>query len=301
MTEPYGRLCTEAENPRTRGLESLPTAELVARIVEEDAAVQRACAAAADDLARLVDLVACAMRAGGRMVYVGAGTSGRLAQLDAVELGPTFGIDAARVPVLLAGGRDAMFAAREGAEDDEAAGAHGVEELGVGPNDVVVGVSASGRTPFVIAALAAARARGAVTGAVVCNPVAPDFPADVIVHLATGPEVLAGSTRMKAGSATKMALNALSLSVMVRLGKVYGNRMVDLRVGSRKLADRARRLVVELGRVDPARAERLLAESGGHAKLAILMARASLSAGDARQRLEGAGGSLAAALGEPGP
>jgi N-acetylmuramic acid 6-phosphate etherase len=294
VTDRYASLATEAVNPRTADLDTLTTRELVARIFAEDAAVQVACAAAAASVARVAEGVAEAIRGGGRAVYVGAGTSGRLAMLDAVEWPPTFSTSPAHV--LLAGGREAMFAAQEGAEDDADAGARGVRDSSVSARDFVLGVTASGATPFVLGALVAARQLGAPTGAIVCNEPAADFPADVVVHLDTGPEVLAGSTRMKAGSATKMALNAISLAAMTRLGKVHGNRMVDLRVGSRKLADRARRLVVELGGVDAAQADLMLGAAGGGAKLAIVMASKGLSAPDARRLLDAVGGSLRAAL-----
>ena len=288
MSDPYSRLATEAVNPRTADLDALPTDELVARIFEEDAAVLAATRAAAPVIARVADAVAAAIRSGGRCVYAGAGTSGRLGMLDAVEWPPTFGTDPSRPEVLLAGGRAAMFAAQEGAEDDEDAGARAVRDANVSARDVVVGITASGATAYVLGALREARARGAATAAIVCNAPSPGYPADHVVHLATGPEVLAGSTRMKAGSATKMALNALSLAAMVRVGKVHGNRMVDLRVGSRKLAERARRLVVEIGGVDAARADAALAAAGGHAKLAILMVRTDTDAAEARRRLAAA-------------
>jgi N-acetylmuramic acid 6-phosphate etherase len=296
VTDPFARLATESVNPRTTDLDALATPDLVALIFAEDVAVQRACAAVADVVARVADAVAAAIRAGGRVVYVGAGTSGRLAMLDAVEWGPTFSTDPSTTVVLLAGGREAMFAAQEGAEDDADAGARGVRDADVSSRDFVLGVTASGRTPYVLGALAEARRRGAASGAIVCNAPPAELVADHVVHLDTGPEVLAGSTRMKAGSATKMTLNAVSLAAMTRLGKVHGNRMVDLRVGSKKLADRARRLVVELGGVDAARADAALAASGGSAKLAILMVRAGLAAPDARRRLDAAGGSLRRAL-----
>ena len=283
MTDPFARLATESVNPRTADLDTLATPDLVALIFAEDAAVQRACAAVADVVARVADAVAAAVRSGGRVVYVGAGTSGRLAMLDAVEWPPTFSTDPSLTVVLLAGGRDAMFAAQEGAEDDADAGARGVRDAGVSARDFVLGVTASGRTPFVAGALAEARRRGAPTGAVVCNPPPADLVVDHVVHLETGPEALAGSTRMKAGSATKMTLNAISLAAMTRLGKVHGNRMVDLRVGSKKLAERARRLVVELGGVDAARADAALAASGGNAKLAILAARTGLAPAEDRK------------------
>lgn len=297
MSGPWDRLVTESPNPRTADLDLLPTDALVRRVFEEDAAVPRACAAAADAVARVADEVAAALRRGGRYVAAGAGTSGRLAALDAAEWPPTFGTDPGAALVLLAGGRDAMFAAQEGAEDDADAGALAVRAHDVGPRDFVLGVSASGRTPYVLGALREARARGAPTGAVVCNAPGADFPADHVVHLDTGPEVLAGSTRMKAGSATKMTLNAISLAAMVRLGKVHGNRMVDLRAGSLKLVDRARRLVMELAGTDAARADAALAAAGGHAKLAILIVRAGVSAQEGRARLAAVQGSLRAALG----
>jgi N-acetylmuramic acid 6-phosphate etherase len=287
VTDSYSRLATEAVNPRTRDLDLLPTSDVVATIFAEDAAVARACAASAADVARIADAVAAALRSGGRCVYAGAGTSGRLAQLDASEWPPTFGTDPSQTLVLLAGGRDAMFAAQEGAEDDADAGARAVRENSVGPRD------------FVLGALREVRRLGAPTGAIVCAAAPPDFPADHVVRLDTGPEVLAGSTRMKAGSATKMTLNAISLAAMVRLNKVHGNRMVDLRTGSRKLVDRARRLVMELAEVDGDAADRALAAAGGHAKLAILVVRTGLSAADARRRLDAAGGSLRAALEAP--
>jgi len=299
VTTPYGRLATEAVNPRTHDLDLLATRDVVATIFAEDAAVARACAAAADSVARVADGVAAALRAGGRCVYVGAGTSGRLAQLDASEWPPTFGTDPSLTLVLLAGGREAMFAAQEGAEDDADAGARAIRDNAVGARDFVLGVSASGATAYVLGALREARRVGAPTGAIVCSPPERDYPADQVVHLDTGPEVLAGSTRMKAGSATKMTLNAISLAAMVRLGKVHGNRMVDLRTGSRKLVDRARRLVMELGGADGDAADRALAAADGHAKLAIVVVRTGLSAADARRRLDAAGGSLRAALEAP--
>ncbi len=291
-------LVTELPNPRSADLDRLDGAALAALVFAEDRAVQTACAAAAADVGRLIDAAAEALSVGGRLVYAGAGTSGRLALLDAVELGPTFDFDVERVPVLLAGGRDAVFRSREGAEDREIDGGRAVQKAGVGPLDLVVGVSASGRTPFTLGALHTARRRGARTGAIVCNVVEPSFPAEIVVVLATGPEVLAGSTRMKAGSATKMVLNALSLGAMARIGKVHGNRMVDVRVTSAKLRDRATRLVVELGGVEDACAADLLDEAEGSAKLAILMARADLAVDAARERLARARNVLSVALGD---
>ncbi len=295
-SEEISGLRTEAVNPRTHDLERLSGAELAALVFDEDRAVQRACAAAAADVGRLIEAAASALQMGGRLVYVGAGTSGRLAMLDAVELGPTFDFDIDRVPVLLAGGRDAVFRSREGAEDRAMDGGRAIDGIGIAPLDFVVGISASGRTPFTLGALATARRRGSRTGAIVCNAVGDDFPAEIVVHLDTGPEVLAGSTRMKAGSATKMVLNALSLGAMARIGKVHGNRMVDVRVTSEKLLHRARGLVAELGEVDADEAARLVEIAGGRAKLAILMARSGLEREAAEARLEAAGGILSMAL-----
>lgn len=294
----FARLATERAHPRTADLDRLSTREVVRRAVHESAAAFRAATAACRDLAALADLAADALRRGGRLIYVGAGTSGRLALLDAVELTPTFGLPREKAPVLLAGGDDAVFRAREGAEDLAEDGAAGIRELRAGGRDLVVGVSASGRTPFVLGALDEAQRRGAATGIVVCNPAPPGTAADVVVLLRTGPEVLAGSTRMNAGTATKVALNALSLAAMVRIGKVHGNRMVDVRVGSAKLRDRALRLVVEIGRTDRRRAAAALRASSGHAKTAILMVRRHLTAREARALLRVRGDSLRAALGE---
>jgi len=295
----FAGLATERAHPRTRDLDVLPTREIVRRSLRESSAAFRAANGAVREIAALADLAADALRRGGRLVYVGAGTSGRLALLDAVELTPTFGLPREKAPVVLAGGDDAVFRSREGAEDLAEDGAAGMRTLQVGGRDLVVGVSASGRTPFVLGALAEAQRRGATTGLVGCNAPPRDAAADVIVLLRTGPEVLAGSTRMNAGTATKLALNALSLAAMVRIGKVHGNRMVDVRAGSAKLRDRALRLVEEIGCVDRRSAAAALRASTGHAKTAILMVRRHLTAREARSLLHARGDSLRAALGVP--
>jgi N-acetylmuramic acid 6-phosphate etherase len=298
MTEsrPIGDLRTEAGNPRAQDLDTLTTRELVALTFQEDTAAQAACAAVSDEVAELADRVVSSLRQGGRLVYVGAGTSGRMGVIDAVELGPTFGVEPSQVTAIMAGGERAVSQAQEGTEDDRGAGYREVVALGVGENDAVVGLSASGRTRFTEGALDAAGSRDAFTALITCNPPQPSVVADQIIVLDTGPEVLAGSTRMKAGTATKMVLNALSLAVMTQLGKVYGNRMVDLRTGSRKLRDRALRLVCELGEVPPNRASLLLGAAGGHVKTAIVMARTGLDLVEARQRLQVYGGFLRQAL-----
>ena len=294
---PFAGIATEAANPRTADLDRLPTDALVELAIEESATAFAACRRASNAIAALAGAAVSAVRRGGRIVYVGAGTSGRLALLDAVELTPTFGWPRERAPVLLAGGDEAVFKAREGAEDVATDGMQGIEFLGVNDTDLVLGVTASGRTPFVAGALAAARQLGAVTGVIVCAPPSGGVTAHHVVLLDTGAEVLAGSTRMNAGTATKIALNAFSLAVMVRLGKVYGNRMVDVRIGSEKLRDRATRLVQEIGRVDRDAAERALRAADGHAKTAILMVRRHLTATEARRLLAARNDSLRVALG----
>ena len=232
---------------------------------------------------------------GGRLVFVGAGTSGRLGVLEAAECPPTFGTPPALVQAVMAGGRSSVFRAREGAEDDAADGARQVRRR-ARRGDVVVGVAASGVTPFVLGALAEARRRGAATVLVTCNPGIARSAARVVVPLAVGPEILAGSTRLKAGTATKLALNTLTTAVFVRLGKVHGNRMVDLLPRSAKLRARAAALVVELGHVAPRDAQRLLAAAGGRAKLAIVMARLGVDRREAARRLAAVHGFLGRAL-----
>src|SRR5213592_68973 len=247
-------------------------------------------------IAAAVDAIVAALGGGGRLFFVGAGTSGRLGVLEAAECPPTFGTPPRLVQAIMAGGRPAVFRSREGAEDDARAAARAVG-ASVRHGDVVVGVSASGVTPFVRAALAAARRRGARTVLVACNPTtARGSRADVVVAPATGPEVLAGSTRLKAGTATKLVLNTLTTAAMARLGKVYGNRMVDLQPRSAKLRERALRLVAELGGVSRPRARAALNASRRNVRLAIVMARSGLTAVEALRALATAGGSLRTAL-----
>jgi N-acetylmuramic acid 6-phosphate etherase len=249
-------------------------------------------------IARAAVLVADALQAGSRIVFLGAGTSGRLGALEAAECPPTFGTDPDRIRAVMAGGEDAVFRAVEGAEDRDEDGRAEAERLRTG--DVLVGISASSVTPFVRGALETARERHVRTVLVTCAP-RPGLGAmaDVVIAIATGPEVLTGSTRLKAGSATKAALNAITTAAMVRIGKAYGNLMVDLRQGSAKLRDRARRIVAAAGKVGPEDAARLLAEAGGEAKTAIVMARLGLGADDARRRIADAGGQVRAALDAP--
>jgi N-acetylmuramic acid 6-phosphate etherase len=287
----FDRLSTERVNPASLRLDRLSSARIAALMNRADADALAAVGRSIPALGRAVGLVVAALSSGGRLVFVGAGTSGRLGVIEAAECPPTFGTPPALVQAVIAGGRRAVFRPAEGAEDDAAEGARQIRRR-ARAGDVVVGIAASGVTTFVRAALDEARRLRARTVLVTCNPAVPRRAAEAIVILDTGPEVLAGSTRLKAGTATKLALNTLTTAAFTRLGKVYGNRMVDLRPRSAKLRARAVRLVQELGRVNARRAARLLEASGGSAKLAIAMARLNLPAPEARRRLRTAGGSL---------
>ncbi len=294
-----GRLETEATRADLADLDTRSTRELVALIAREDASVTTAVARAGDAVAAVVDAVVDRLRAGGRLVYVGAGTSGRLAVLDAAELLPTYDIGEETVVALMAGGRAAVLEAAEGAEDDEAAAERDVSEARVGADDVVVGISASGRTPYVLAAVDAARKAGAVTVGV-CNNRDSTLSArvDHPVEVLTGPEVVAGSTRMKAGTAQKLVLNTISTAAMIRLGKVYGNRMVDMRATNDKLRRRARRIVAEVTGADEPAVQAALEAADGHVKTAVVALLAGIDAATARARLDRSGGSVRAAFDE---
>jgi N-acetylmuramic acid 6-phosphate etherase len=287
----YDRLPTERPNPRTRELDRLSPLELARLMHRADAEAIRAVGRVAPSIGRAVELIVDSLSRGGRLVFVGAGTSGRLGVLEAAECPPTFGTQPSLVQAVIAGGRSAVFRSAEGAEDDSAEGARQLRRR-TRAGDVVVGIAASGVTPFVRGALGEARRRGARTILVTCNPRVPRRAARVVIALAVGPEVLAGSTRLKAGTATKVTLNALTTATFARLGKVYGNRMVDLRPRSAKLRARACRLVVIVGKVSAPAAARLLRKAGGSAKLAIVMARLGVGANQATRMLRGASGSL---------
>ncbi len=292
----WERLPTERPNRAARALDRLSAAEIAALMNREDRRAVAAVGRVGREIAAAVELVVAAFRRGGRLVFVGAGTSGRLGVLEAAECPPTFGTPPRLVQAIMAGGRGAVFRSREGAEDDARAAVRAVRAR-VRRGDVVVGVSASGVTPFVRAALAAARTRGAATVLVACTPGSRRRAAATLtITPAPGPEVLAGSTRLKAGTATKLVLNTLTTAAMARLGHVYGNRMVDLQPRSTKLQERAVRLVQELARVPHARARRALADSRGRVRVAILMARGRLDARTAGRALKEAGGSLRVAL-----
>ena len=292
-----GHLLTEQSNRRSSRLDQLDTHALVALFVDEDRRPQEAVAAATPALAQAVDAVAERLRAGGRLFYLGAGTSGRLGVLDAAECPPTFCSDPEQVQGVLAGGSAALLRSSEGLEDIEAAGRADLEERGFCSNDSLVGIAAGGTTPYVRGGLAFAKSIGALAIAMACVPTeqAP-LPCDIDIRLLTGPELLTGSTRMKAGTATKLALNTLSTAVMVKLGKVYGNRMVDVAASNSKLVDRSLRILRDLAGVERERGLTLLEDAGGSVKLALLMAAAGLSVDQANALLQQHDQQLRAAL-----
>lgn len=288
---------TESRNPDTADLDQLSIGELLATMNAEDHRVADAVAAALPAITRAVELTAHALSHGGRLVYQGAGTSGRLGVLDAAECPPTFSTDPGLVVGLLAGGEQAMFRAVEGAEDSAELGAADLDAIGLTAADVVVGIAASGRTPYVIGGLDRARELGAATVSISCNPGSVvSAHADVAIEVDNGPEVLTGSTRLKAGTSQKLILNMISTATMVRIGKTYGNLMVDVAPTNVKLVDRARRIVQEATGADAGTAERALDAAGNHAKTAIVMVLCDLDAGTARRRLEAAGGFVRAAI-----
>ena len=282
-----GHLLTEQSNRRSSRLDQLDTLALVELFADEDRRPQEAVAAVAPALAQAVDSVAERLRAGGRLFYLGAGTSGRLGVLDAAECPPTFCSDPQQVQGVLAGGSAALLRSSEGLEDIEAAGRADLEERGFCAKDCLVGIAAGGTTPYVRGGLAFAKSIGALAIAMACVPTeqAP-LPCDIDIRLLTGPELLTGSTRMKAGTATKLALNTLSTAVMVKLGKVYGNRMVDVAASNSKLVDRSLRILRDLAGVERERGLTLLEEAGGSVKLALLMAAAALSVDQAKALLQ---------------
>ena len=282
-----GHLLTEQSNQRSSRLDQLDTLALVELFADEDRRPQEAVAAVAPALAQAVDAVAERLCAGGRLFYLGAGTSGRLGVLDAAECPPTFCSDPKQVQGVLAGGSAALLRSSEGLEDNEAAGRADLEERGFCAQDCLMGIAAGGTTPYVRGGLSFAKSIGALAIAMACVPTeqAP-LPCDIDIRLLTGPELLTGSTRMKAGTATKLALNTLSTAVMVRLGKVYGNRMVDVAASNRKLVDRSLRILRDLAGVERERGLTLLEEAGGSVKLALLMAAAVLSVDQAKALLQ---------------
>jgi N-acetylmuramic acid 6-phosphate etherase len=290
-------LLTEQRLPDSMNLDAMSVEEAVALMNAQDAAAVAAVATQREPIARAVDLVAVALAAGGRLMYFGAGTSGRLGVLDASECPPTFRTDPQMVQGIIAGGEAAMFRAQEGAEDNPEDGAAAVDAKSAGPSDVVMGIAAGGTTPYVHGALRRAAERGARTVFLSCVQAVPNEPAvDVVIRPLTGPEVITGSTRLKAGTATKLVLNTITTLAMVRMGKVYQNLMVDLRATNQKLWDRGARIVATVTGLDRQPSMDLLRKADGHVKAAIVMHTRNVDLERARQLLTAAGGSLRDAL-----
>jgi len=296
---PTSAPATEQKNPRTRGIDLRTTREIVRAMNREDAEVPRAVARAIPQIALAADAIASALARGGRLIYVGAGTSGRLAALDAAECPPTFGVPREMVVALIAGGARALTAAVEGAEDDAAAGGRDLRRARCSKRDVVVGLSASGRTPYVLGALEAARRAGARTIAVVCNRgTLLARAAEIAIVAETGPEAIAGSTRLKAGTAQKLILNMLSTAAMIRLGRVYDNWMAGVAQTNRKLRARAVGILREAAGTGEAAARRALAGARGDLRVALVMLKRGVTRDQAEFALAAASGDLRGAVGE---
>ena len=288
---------TEQANPNSRHIDKLSTIDMLALINREDAQVAMAVEKVIPQIADAVDMIAAALQNGGRLFYVGAGTSGRLGVLDAVECLPTFSAPPELVQGLVAGGSAALTQAVEGAEDHRDQARHDLMARDARRRDVVCGIAASGRTPYVIGALEYATFIKAKTIALSCSPAAPILDmAQIGIGVDVGPEVIAGSTRMKAGTAQKMMLNMLSTAAMIKLGKVYGNLMVDLKVTNQKLADRAGRLVMQLTGLDERAAKQLLSQANREVKTAVVMQRRQVDDAEARRLLQEANGFLGAVI-----
>lgn len=294
---------TEQRNPRTQRIDAASSLEIVDTMNAEDRRVPEIVQGQREHIARAIDLIVTAFKAAGRLVYIGAGTSGRLGVLDATECPPTFGVPPTMVVGVIAGGYGALVKSAEGAEDDVNAGMAAMDTAEVTQRDVVVGIAASGTTPYVRAALGKAQTLGAKTVLLTCStpPKVLADTCDVIINPVTGPEVLTGSTRLKAGTATKLVLNMLSTGAMIRLGKVYGNLMVDLIALSAKLHDRGERIVMEVGGVSREDARDAIRQAGGSVKVAIVMVRNRVDADRARQQLDAAGGLIRQIAGDPPP
>jgi len=292
-------LNTERDNPASANIDQMTTLDAVSLINREDAKVAAAVREALPQIAAAVDIIAAAIAKGGRLIYLGAGTSGRLGVLDAVECAPTFSVAPDLVQGLIAGGADALTESIEGAEDKPDSAREDLAARGLTSADVVCGIAASGRTPYVIGGLKHAKAQGAQTIAVACNAgSAIGDIADVSIWVDVGPEIIAGSTRMKAGTAQKLILNMLSTAAMIRLGKVYGNLMVDVKVSNQKLAERARRLVTRLTGADDEGARELLARANNEVKPAVVMSRLAVDFAEARRLLAKADGRLRDVIGD---
>ena len=290
---------TEKRNPRSERIDERSTLEIVTLIGEEDMQVPQAVARERQRIAQAVDMIVARLCRGGHLYYVGAGTSGRLGVLDASECPPTFGVSPSLVQGIIAGGRRALVRSIEGAEDHPKDGAEAIDKKRVRPRDVVVGLAACGVTPYVHGALKRARRIGAGTIFVTCAPEAIEsVPAEIVINPVVGPEVVTGSTRMKAGTATKLVLNTLTTTAMIKLGKVYGNLMVDLRAVNNKLRDRSARIVMDVTGLSRRRAQALLKRAEGRVKAALLMHYRQVDLHEALRILDDAGQSLRRAIGE---
>jgi N-acetylmuramic acid 6-phosphate etherase len=293
-----GELLTEQTNPASQRLDALPTEQILRLINDEDSRVAEAVAREIPAIGKTVEAVISAFTAGGRLFYSGAGTSGRLGVLDAVECPPTFNTPPELIRGIIAGGFDALHNASEASEDDPQAGAQDLVRGGFSPRDVLIGITSSGRTPYVLGAVAEARTMGAVTAGISCTPDSELARAvDIPITPLTGPEIIAGSTRMKAGTATKLVLNMISTAVMIRLGRVYGNLMVNVQPRSSKLKDRAIRIIAGVLPVPVDRAAELLTASGDQVKVAIVMGKLGVDCRRATELLQSAGGRVSEALG----
>lgn len=295
--KPLGELLTEQINTASTGIDLLSTEQMLRVINDEDRRVTDAVAAGVPQIARAIDAIVERVRGGGRLFYIGAGTSGRLGVLDAAECPPTFNVSADLVHGIIAGGEAALARATEATEDDPAMGTSDLLAHGFNARDALVGIAASGRTPYVLGAITEARRIGALTIGLCCTPESElSRSVDIAITVLAGPEILAGSTRMKAGTATKLVLNMLSTGLMIRLGHTFGNLMVNVQPKNSKLADRARRIISIGGQVTEQRAAELLDSSGGSVKIAIVMARLGVDRNKAERVLENAGGVIARAL-----
>jgi len=290
-------IATERRNPESEKIDTLDTLEILRLINKEDQKVPQAIAAELPKIANAVDCIAARLQSGGRLFYLGAGTSGRLGVLDAAECPPTYGTDPSLVQGIIAGGMKALLIAREGAEDSDSLAAEDLQAAHFCAKDVLVGIAASGRTPYVIGGLRYAGKIGAATVSLSCSPDSPIAKlADIPLTIITGPEIITGSTRMKAGTAQKMVLNMLSTATMIRLGKVYGNLMIDVKASNKKLEERARSIVMEATGCSRSEAIDALNESDGRAKLAVFLLLTQLPADSAKKILAEANGHIRLAL-----